>query len=192
MPFQVRHDSRVRVHFDIVVALTRPAYALWLVPIGLVQDNLANEIQRLAAFEPRSTPFIPHVTLYHPIALNSPVETIIDTISACLTGMPDELRLRLRPAQTGNSFYQSVLAAVDTHDALLSLQSRCEAAFGSLGKEYFPHLSLKYGDIDPDRRTAIAAQSMSAAQEVTVRGVTLMRLDGTVGEWQEVAFVPFS
>lgn len=157
---------------------------------GPVKDTFAGEITRLAQLDPVSPIFEPHVTLYHPIPLDRPTDSIIDTVKECIAGMPGEVRLSVKSAQTGTSYYQSILAAIQRHDELEALRRRCEQAFGPLEKPYFAHLSLKYCDGDQEVRSKIAAQS-NLACEIAIRGVALMRLDGIVNEWQEVAFCPF-
>jgi 2'-5' RNA ligase len=151
---------------------------------------LEAEIKRSALQAPASAPFEPHVTLYHPIDLNTAINTIISHIETCCETITGELRLDINSAQTGTSYYQSILAAVQQHDGLDVLRRRCEQIFGSLEKPYFPHLSLKYGEMDDAVRTRLATQSDMPCS-IVIRGVTLMRLEGTVEAWKEVAFIPF-
>jgi hypothetical protein len=141
--------------------------------------------------QPTSPHFEPHVTLYHPIALDHELDMLISKLSDICLQMPNELRLNINTAETGTSYYQSVLAAVQRHGALALLRRLCEQTFGPLDKPFFAHLSLKYGDMDQHLRSSIAAQS-DIPCPLVIEGITIMRLVGPVGSWERMRFIRFA
>lgn len=75
---------------------------------------------------------------------------------------------------------------------LLALRNACADAWNET-RPYFPHISLKYGDVSPVRREEIAemARKVSLPKEVIVKGISIVRCVGTADEWEVVDFVPF-
>jgi hypothetical protein len=65
-------------------------------------------------------------------------------------------------------------------------------AFGEK-KSYYPHVSLKYGDIDINRKEEIAAEvrKAPAPDTVIVKGISIVKCVGTADAWELVDFVPF-
>lgn len=122
--------------------------------------------------------------------------------------------LELLPAQSGTSYFQSVLAPVKPTATLLSLREQTVAAFSSSGSsppspslaplsdskekrgkkdDYFPHLSLFYGDCTQQKRDEIASVANkddptlgSGRARVTIKELGIVRCAGKVEEWEHV------
>lgn len=120
-------------------------------------------------------------------------------------GMEDFV-LGLLPAQSGRSYFQSVLAPVKPSTKLLSLREQTVAAFtpspsdsdshSQKRDDYFPHLSLFYGDCSPTKRAEIAAIANSddpslgsGRATVTIKELGIVRCVGKVEEWEHVESV---
>ncbi|OXC65991.1 hypothetical protein AYX13_05191 [Cryptococcus neoformans] len=121
----------------------------------------------------------------------------------------EDFVLGLLPAQSGRSYFQSVLAPVKPSTKLLSLREQTVAAFtpspsdsdsDSQKREekddYFPHLSLFYGDCTPTKRAEIAAIANSddpslgsGRATVTIKELGIVRCVGKVEEWEHVESV---
>ncbi|UOH81102.1 hypothetical protein LQV05_003764 [Cryptococcus neoformans] len=123
----------------------------------------------------------------------------------------EDFVLGLLPAQSGRSYFQSVLAPVKPSTKLLSLREQTVAAFtpspsdsdsdsNSQKREekddYFPHLSLFYGDCTPTKRAEIAAIANSddpslgsGRATVTIKELGIVRCVGKVEEWEHVESV---
>lgn len=103
--------------------------------------------------------------------------------------------LGLGPAQTGEKYYQSVLAPVKPTASLLALRDGCEEKWGPSAKEYFPHLSLFYGYASPERREQIARKANEGFGEVQLVGeveigeIVVVDSRGTADEWKVVGSV---
>lgn len=83
---------------------------------------------------------------------------------------------------TGDKFYQCVLVALHKDEALLSLHATLLKTFGASSDkaaEYFPHMSLIYGDSTTERKDEIIAD-MSDRKEFIENGdgVQVAELDG--------------
>jgi hypothetical protein len=73
------------------------------------------------------------------------------------------LKLGFKSLYIGNSYFISVALALDPTPALLSFQNDIAKAFypavgmKDVGKPFFPHISLYYGEREPEERERIAA-----------------------------------
>lgn len=117
----------------------------------------------------------------------------------------EDFVLGLLPAQSGRSYFQSVLAPVKPSTKLLSLREQTVAAFTlspsdsdspQKRDDYFPHLSLFYGDCSPTKRAEIAAIANSddpslgsGRATVTIKELGIVRCVGKVEEWEHVESV---
>jgi 2'-5' RNA ligase len=146
-------------------------------------------INQLADEEPPTLRFEPHVTLYHPIALDSPLDEVVALLRRLASHVKCQLRLELLPAQGGQHYYQSVLAPVVPNEALLALRAAAEASWGPIEKPYFAHLSLLYGDLDDGRRAGVAkgVNELGALPTgLELDSVVLVRAVGRADEWEVV------
>ncbi|WVN86610.1 allantoinase [Cryptococcus depauperatus CBS 7841] len=156
-------------------------YALWLVPDEPQNTHYHSLIKALAEGEPLSPIFEPHITLFHPIPITESTEKIENTIREVVVKNSVELAnffLKLLPAQSGTSYYQSVLAPVKPTPTLLALRQECVEAFASQPiPDYFPHLSLFYGDKAQERREEIAAEAnaQGVLEKVKMREISVIR-----------------
>ncbi|OCF43404.1 hypothetical protein I317_02703 [Kwoniella heveanensis CBS 569] len=173
------------------------AYALWLVPsLEEQSDRLQTLINELASLESASPTFEPHITLLHPIDLSVPLPEVHKTLRAAIdatsskeNGGLKDFTVQLTPAQSGSKYYQSVLAPVKPESKLLTLRKECEKAFRLKDlPEYFPHLSLLYGELSGRRRDEIAdvANRQGELDKVEVDVVAIVRCVGTPEDWEVV------
>ncbi|WVO25167.1 uncharacterized protein IAS62_006556 [Cryptococcus decagattii] len=214
-------------------------YAVWLIPSADEKQHYQPLINRLTKLgdgrsddEKSDSPsFEPHITLFAFIPLDTPIGQISDTLRQVVarvnteasesskagatfengSGLKDFV-LGLLPAQSGTSYFQSVLAPVKPTATLLSLREQTVAAFSSSslpppslsplsdslkkkGKtdDYFPHLSLFYGDCTQQKRDEIASVANkddptlgSGRARVTIKELGIVRCAGKVEEWEHV------
>ncbi|WWD16852.1 hypothetical protein CI109_101284 [Kwoniella shandongensis] len=170
-------------------------YALWIVPSESQTPSYQSLISHLASLEPSSPSFNPHITLLHPIPLSTPLDEIHSTLRQAIdrastkSGSMTDKPLTLGKAQSGEKYYQSVLAPVEPTPSLLALREEVQSAFRLTGlKEYFPHLSLLYGDLTKERRDELAliANEKGFEKEVEVKEVVIVRSVGSAEEWKTV------
>lgn len=206
-------------------------YAIWLMPSAnekLHYQHLINRLSKLyneticqkdeddgRTRGSASPSFEPHITLFAFIPLDTPIGEISNTLRqvvARVTGSGlssleggGHFALGLLPAQSGRSYFQSVLAPVQPTAELLSLYDQTVAAFPPASPSsspdekkkkkggYFPHLSLFYGDCSLAKRDEIAAIANgedpclgSGQATVTINELGIVKCAGEVEEWQLV------
>ncbi|KAI9635390.1 2',3'-cyclic-nucleotide 3'-phosphodiesterase [Dioszegia hungarica] len=169
-------------------------WSLWLEPDEKTNLKFRNAITSLSSLSPASPNFLPHVTLYGSIDLSTEPSVIRKHLEAIIaqSRQSEPLRLPVLSPSTGEAFFQCILAPVEPVEPLLKLQSRCEEVWGRKSP-YFPHVSLKYGDIGAERREEIAerAREESLPEMVAVRGISIVRCVGMADQWEVVDVVPF-
>ncbi|GFZ49250.1 hypothetical protein JCM24511_07000 [Saitozyma sp. JCM 24511] len=151
--------------------------------------TLRSLVNQLADEQPPALRFEPHVTLYHPVALDRPLDEVVASLRSLASHVKGPLRLELLPAQGGQHYYQSVLAPVVPDEALLALRAAAEASWGPIEKPYFTHLSLLYGDLDDERRACIAKgvnELRALPKALELDSVVLVRAVGRADEWEVV------
>ncbi|KAK8861247.1 hypothetical protein IAR55_002066 [Kwoniella newhampshirensis] len=192
------------------VAPPLSGYALWLIPSKPATPEYQSLISHLASLERASPTFVPHITLLHPISTSIPVDEIKATLRSAIekakssssttaqspssNPSPDSKSLfhgplRLKPAQSGSKYYQSVLAPVHPTPPLLALRKQVQEAFGlNELPDYFPHLSLLYGELTQERRDELAkvANDRGFKDEVEVEDVVIVDSEGVPEGWKMV------
>ena len=182
--------------------LTCPDYSLWLVPTEPARTVISRLIAHLSSLETTSPVFLPHITLWSPVPITQPVDQITSTLESIVSRLKTEyplsdLQLPLKQATTGDQYFQSVLAPVQPIDALLGLRRACEAEWGPATKDYFPHLSLFYGEATDARRKEItkAANEVEGEENgemlesVTIGEIAVVDVRGMADGWKVVGRV---
>ena len=170
-------------------------YALWLVPSPEEAQHLGSLIRGTATDNPDCPEFAPHITLLYPVWRELPLEDITNRIRQAIKAAAVDARLEvdLRPAQSGSKYYQSVLAPVIATPQLTALRRHIEEAFPTpVLPPYFPHLSLLYGDLSPEKRDAIAAginNSQALLSHLSLTSIVVVDCRGSPPEWTVVATV---
>ena len=154
---------------------------------------------------------MPHITLLSPLPGQN-VSALVDTFKAKViqvqstgTSWPPlfpsrshlsdliigtgPLEVDLRPAQRGDQYFQSVLAPVKPVSRLLNIRRACEDAYDSHPPEYFPHLSLLYGDLTPKRREELveiikSGQLGNLPKSVRVEEAVFVNCSGPADGWK--------
>ena len=141
----------------------------------------------LASRQSGALPFSPHITLYSPL----PARPISELVTRFRDLPYSPLDLTLLPAQKGSHYFQSILAPVKPIESLLKLRRACEDAYGEIG-DYFPHLSLLYGDLSPERRDKLVEMvntnhlGPEIIQNIKVEEAWFVDCSGPEDQWRVV------
>ncbi|GAA5942783.1 hypothetical protein JCM10213_002947 [Rhodosporidiobolus nylandii] len=193
--------------------------ALWLTPASsAVETDLASLISSLSVAH--STPaFSPHVTLISGIPSDTSIPAILSqlatAVSAWRASHQPPLHLGLGALGSHASqglFFQYLFSKILPTPELLALRQAARASFFPARKaeedDYFPHLSLAYGeDSEKDGRSveAIMRELMEKGEVKQVGGekwsvqgvdglgvteITVVRCDGKAEQWQTLGSVP--
>lgn len=179
--------------------------SLWLTlpPNTPINDHLAELIKSLPTAHPSlaSSPiFMPHITLTSQIPDdNSDISTL---------GIPPSLAVLIKDLTFGNAYFKKVYFTMDRSHKLLQLAEEARITFNGLGKEdakhtvekdYDPHLSLLYSDVDIDNRLKAAVEDKITKQAEQFGfgswegksweggQVVLVKTEGAVEQWKILA-----
>jgi 2'-5' RNA ligase len=165
-------------------------HALWLRPFGDTAFELKQRIKRLSS-EFETPVFDPHITLLKGLR-GSETELIqlTDTLAASLSPFMVELtELGYR-----DHYYQSLFYRVKRTHELITVQDIAERLFGfNRDEEYFPHLSLMYGNIEGHKKRALIS-TMDQSVNITfpVHSLLLIKTNGGVQEWEKIHTAEFN
>ena len=176
--------------------------SLWLTlpPDAPINDHLIELIKSLPAVHPSlaSSPiFMPHITLTSQIPDDNTDISSLD--------IPPFLAVSIKHLTFGNAYFKKVYFTMDRSHELLQLAQEARIKFNGLGKEdakhavekdYDPHLSLLYNDVDIDHRLKVAVEDKVTEQAEhfgfgswegkSWEGgqVVLVRTEGAVEQWK--------
>lgn len=161
-------------------------HMLWLIPEAHDLELYQNEISGLSVAL-GTPPFIPHFTIGLVTGLS--LESIRLRASTLAAETPP-LELRTNRVTAGDSFYKCVFIDAERSMEVLSFYRRFLAKFAGhvsagLNREsvddFRPHLSLVYGDLDPEERARVVARLSAGELLRTLRfeRLSLVQVDGT-------------
>ncbi|CAE7106760.1 unnamed protein product [Rhizoctonia solani] len=169
--------------------------SLWLVPSPAEFERLQPVLDDLAKYG-KGPALQPHVTLVSvPTSTPLPFPPLgLDRISP--------LTLRFLKVQTGKSYFQSVLIAIESNPELTSLHDSVRQTLNyplPPNGSYFPHLSLFYGGDQElkeslvrrlyEQGTAVSYEGKSGDEvagisEIHVEEIWLLRSEGPPEAWE--------
>ncbi|KAG8734181.1 hypothetical protein FRC11_009837 [Ceratobasidium sp. 423] len=171
--------------------------SLWIVPSPSEFERLQPVLDDLAKYG-KGPAFHPHVTLVSvPISTPLPFPPLgFDKI------LP--MTLRFLKVQTGKSYFQSVLIAINPSPELVNLHDSVRQTLNyplPPGGSYFPHLSLFYGGDQElkdslvrrlfDQGTAVPSEAgpgdiVVGISEIHIEEIWLVRSEGPPEAWEVV------
>lgn len=161
-------------------------YSLWLEPTGDTAYKLQQRIKELS--NKYDTPvFSPHVTLLGGLtASKTELVPLTDTLASSVAPFD----LTLTKAGYLNTFYQSLFIHVEQNEGLTYLHKNACRLFDcpeEYEKEYMPHLSLLYGDINQKQKEKILNNiGREFYIRFTAKKVVLMHTDGKPEQWKKI------
>ena len=120
------------------------AYSIWLIPNGEKYILLKNTIIDLSRIF-NGIKFIPHVTVvsnldYSEKFLSKKIERIAKKV--------EPFNIEFNSINYLDEFFQSFFISVKINDDLVYIRKVAKSYFSKMTKEYNPHLSLAYGNIE--------------------------------------------
>jgi len=164
-------------------------YALWLRPFGDVAFELKERIKKLST--QFNTPvFEPHVTVLSDLRQGeTELIQLTDTLASSLT----PFSIELTKAGYRNHYYQSLFIHVEKTEPYITVQRMAEKLFGfNHDEEYFPHLSLMYGNIpEDDKERVLNTMEPSFDLQFPVHSLLLIKTEGEVEDWKKIHSAEF-
>ena len=168
-------------------------YSLWLVPERNSEEfHLLRKLIDKLAHRYRTPAFDPHVTLLGKIH-DSKRDAVKKTRD--IAAMLSPFEIALGKIGSNGAYFQMLFSEIEQTPALMAANVALQKMFGMNGKDFFPHLSLAYGNLS-DARIAVLQKSAEqenpiAGMHFSVHAVELWHTDGAVEDWQKVGEFPF-
>lgn len=180
IPRPGKHEAR-----DRAAGMARASRSLmaaelfvWLAPTAKDAATLQKHIERGATLL-GSTRFPPHVTI-----CSEPAVTKLAAVGS-LKELP--VSIEFTSLRFGNDYFHGCYLAASDDAPLRELQARCVASLGgTVPGGYPPHLSIAYGVLSDDQRSAAVAL-VELPLVVTFDRLELWASDGPVSTWQKLA-----
>lgn len=167
-----------------------PKHALWLRPFGETAFELKDRIKKLS--QKFDTPqFEPHITLLSGLRRGETELTqLTDTLAASLS----PFSVTLTRVGYHDHYYQSFFVRVKKTEAFIDAQKTAEKLFGcTTDEEYFPHLSLIYGNIEEkEKRKLLDTTGSMFNITFPVHSMLLIQTEGEVGDWKKIHTAEFT
>ena len=161
-------------------------YALWLVPGGETYDELSALIRRLAKSHAAPV-FEPHLTLLGTIATDDEEDALRRT--HILASRVSPFEVHLTETRYMDEYYRCLFLKAEPTDGLISANIDAKLAMAEIctPSEFYPHLSLLYGEFFPMVKEAIVADiGRSFDIRFMAEAVKLVRVSGGPGEWKAI------
>lgn len=165
-------------------------YSLWLRPMGDIAFSLQQRIRKLS--EKHNAPlFEPHVTLLG--GLQAPEAELIN-ITQTLGSSLQPFDILLTRAGTGTTFYQSLFVNIEKTQPLVEAREKAEQLFDHSTKDdYFPHLSLMYGDfLREEKERILNAMGREFHIRFKVQNLLLVNSTGKPDKWKKIHSAEFA
>jgi hypothetical protein len=196
------------VIYYIISSLVLPGLSLWLMPKEPLRSKLREIIENVAESE-TSPKFEPHMTI---ISLHSPgsIPKLADTLAPIMQKYKD-LTLHPNLLFIGSSYFVSVALSLRKEALLLAFQREVLDALPAVTGEtippndFFPHISLFYGETSTEERERIASfvRSKGVASDesgASVDGITetipgeiwVVETVGKTEDWKVVEIISWS
>lgn len=150
--------------------------AIWLIPPPEVASEYSGVIEELSARY--GTPrFRPHLTLV------SGIESLIDP--APLVPRVRDLEIRPLRIVVGDDYYRCIVVEVAASAELVALRREAEMLCGVAGGEFWPHISLVYGDLGVgEKREIVARLARFPLAPFCAGAIETVAIEGTPEQWR--------
>ena len=159
--------------------------SLRLVPEAAARERLVATIAEIAR-RLGTPPFVPHVTLIG--SLSQPPSEIVAGAERLAAGSEP---LQLIAASVGwrPDYFRCLFLEIAPAAALTDLHLRACVTFGPLSEaQFFPHLSLAYGDVpEPAKQALASALDVHRSESYCLDELQVVRTEGEVGDWRPLA-----
>ncbi|OAV90413.1 hypothetical protein PTTG_07592 [Puccinia triticina 1-1 BBBD Race 1] len=177
--------------------------SLWLSPTGAAFDRLKTLIDTLASETEGCLAFDPHLTLISDdqvprVPLDQVLQVVSESVKKWRSTLSegDQLELKFQKIQSGEMFYQCVLAAVVPSEMLKRLNNELreslvtDPAARAGFSRYFPHLSIVYGDLSQQQKDGLVVRATSALSDMPgfiPTEILVVKTSGPSSEWAKLA-----
>jgi 2'-5' RNA ligase len=164
--------------------------ALWLMPAGEIAGYLDSWIARLAD-RFRTERFPPHVTLL--AGLSGEEDALVDATRRAAASIPP-VPVHIDTIEGRDEHYRCLYVRVAEPAKVAAAHARAAEAFSrAADPDFFPHVSLVYGTLPPEKKRDVAHEAGSDLDlRFEARTLHLWSAPGGVDTWREIAVVPLA
>ena len=173
--------------------LKTPEYSLWVVPTGKPYKSLKKKIAELS--KKYNTPdFEPHVTVIGLGNASGASESDVAAKAADLAKIIKPYRIRLKEIGFQDKYFRSFYLTVEQTFEVMDAGNKGRELYIEMFKkapgdpEYFPHLSLLYGDMAAAAKEKIIADDLGGKRDsdisFKVSGLQLWVTTGKPDNWR--------
>ncbi len=159
-------------------------YSIWLMPTGRVYYQLSEIISQLS--KKYSTPnFEPHVTLLG--NLIGPGEDLISK-TLKLVEQLKSFEIKLKKVDYFDEYFKCLFIRAEKSKEVIKANNIAREIFNlNLDPEYMPHLSLMYGNLNPETKEEILADSGKEFDiSFEIKSIHLFSTTDAVKDWHRV------
>ena len=162
-------------------------YSIWVIPPEPAFSILQRTINELA--EKYGGPvFEPHMTILGNVSGELPeIEKKLKELASHI----DKLELGLGPVSFSTTYFQSVLARVNSNAKLMQLNLDVKKIFGMENDVFMPHISLLYGDHDMETREKAVREVKLPETTFIVKDFVVIPIKPNPKDWISLLTIPF-
>jgi len=169
-----------------------PGYSIWIMSGQGSQEVFQEKIREIAStFRGAAGPFQPHVTLLGHVQ-GSEADVLEKTRSLAQSMAP--FGMHLLGYGTTDERFKQLFIQIDRDRNITAARAAAEKAFGKTEPgEYMPHLSLAYGNLEPDAKARI----MSAEKGLLdcgyeAKALAVARTPDELKDWKLIGVFPLA
>jgi len=160
-------------------------FSLWITPQGNTQKRLKAVVKDLSK-KFKGPIFEPHTTLLGPI-LEDEDEVVRKTQALARKIAP--FKLTLGDVDYSSTYFQCVFVRVKTSVPLLEARMEAQKAF-NINSFFMPHMSLYYGNTEPEVREKIAESVKLPNLSFIVDRLIVTPASSDPSKWKHLAEIP--
>lgn len=158
-------------------------FAIWLIPDGKEFHLLKSYIQNLAV-QYSTPPFDPHITLVGQIEVKE--EDILCRIIPFIN-TTHTFKVELTNIAYHHDYYKCLFLKVKESEILLKIHAQAAKIFSIPEKEFMPHLSIMYGNLEKDEKDKITKEiDIMMPINLNIKFIRITSVNGTPMNWYTV------
>lgn len=162
-------------------------YSIWMIPRNSAYSTLSSIISKISN-DYKTPDFKPHITLIG--ELKGDEKDLISKTEELASQMSPFTILPLR-VNLHNQYFRSLYLKIRETKELTQANQKAQEIFGKT-ENFFPHLSLMYGDIPTIKKLDIISNLEKISIEIPVKSLHLYSTKGTIKDWHEIKEIPLS
>tara|TARA_B100000945_G_C20212586_1_gene516765 strand:- start:263 stop:766 length:504 start_codon:yes stop_codon:yes gene_type:complete len=120
-----------------------------------------------------------HLTISNPINDNNNVDSIIKNISQ----NNKIIKIYTNGISMKDNYFESLFINISKNNHLISLKNLIDKEFNIKYREFFPHISLFYGNV-PKKEKMEIIKLLTPPKTITLNNISLVNVDESIEQWK--------